>query len=148
MTNNTTPLLSLLLLLLLLVQSTTAWGPLARQAFRFRSTQLRMASSDDDSSSIDSYRAQLERTYLDEDGFDMRHFEDSDFVRKEVIDSITSHEKSHDFWTAEAMAACGDDCEECLLPDDFKIIPDDSINVMAFLGIQRAEPIQKRADWD
>jgi hypothetical protein len=150
--NNHHRLLLSSLLLLSQASSTTAWG-LLHQAFRLGATQLRMAPDD---ANVNSYRAQLERTYsaselyLDEGGFfDMRHFEDSDFVRKEVIHSINnSNHDDNDGWTAEAMEACGDDCEECLIPEDLKIIPDNSINVMAFLGIRRAEPLKKKMDWD
>lgn len=147
--NNRLQLLSLLLLISLQHNTVTAWGPLAHHTNRLGVTELKM--TDDEHSS--SYRAQLERTYsaseafLDDDGFfDMSIFEDTDFVRNKVIDAIAS--EHDDDWTAEAMAACGDDCEECLIPDDLKIIPDDSVNVMAFLGIQRAQPLQKRTDWD
>jgi hypothetical protein len=44
---------------------------------------------------------------------------------------------------------CGDECEQCPIPDDFKNDSDD-IDVMAFLGIRRAVPLlvhEEPDDW-
>jgi hypothetical protein len=46
---------------------------------------------------------------------------------------------------AAEESSCGADCEECLIPDDFKICPDDTIDVMEFLGIKRARPLRVQA---
>jgi len=44
---------------------------------------------------------------------------------------------------------CGDDSEQCDIPEhykEFKGAP--KVDVMSFLGIKRAEPIQVQRDWD
>jgi len=44
---------------------------------------------------------------------------------------------------------CGDINEQCDIPDDFKMLPNNnSVDVMNFLGIQRAEPLRIEHDWD
>lgn len=46
---------------------------------------------------------------------------------------------------------CGDDCDEqCEIPEDYKRFADKDIkvDVMAFLGIKRAEPLRVQRDWD
>jgi hypothetical protein len=45
---------------------------------------------------------------------------------------------------------CGDDCEECEIPEAWKTQsgPAEQIDVMQFLGIRRAEPLLKAADWE
>ena len=112
--------------------------------------QLQMKSDD---VGLDEYRMQLEQSYVHsyEDDFNIQQFEDIPSLRKEVKASLNTNANA---WTLEAMAACGDDCEECLIPDDLKILPDaqKGIDVMAFLGIQRAEPLRawgtSNMDWD
>ena len=47
---------------------------------------------------------------------------------------------------------CDGECaeEQCEIPDDFKILPDSQpVDVMAFLGIRRAEPlrVEKKGEW-
>lgn len=40
------------------------------------------------------------------------------------------------------LAACGEDCVECAIPDEYKRAAyENPIDVMAYLGIRRAEPI-------
>jgi hypothetical protein len=49
-------------------------------------------------------------------------------------------------------APCGEDCESCLIPEEYKIVAkDEAVDVMAFLGIRRAEPLQVARvalDWE
>jgi hypothetical protein len=49
-------------------------------------------------------------------------------------------------------APCGEDCDECLIPEEYKIVAnEEAVDVMAFLGIRRAEPLQVTRlalDWD
>jgi hypothetical protein len=144
-----TRVLFLLSLLASSAPTVVAWGPL-HQAIRFGVMQLQMKSDD---VGLDEYRMQLEQSYVHsyEDDFNIQQFEDIPSLRKEVKASLNTNANA---WTLEAMAACGDDCEECLIPDDLKILPDaqKGIDVMAFLGIQRAEPLRawgtSNMDWD
>lgn len=46
---------------------------------------------------------------------------------------------------------CGGDCEQCEIPEDFRVTANGDlpeVDVLAFLGIRRAEPLQVRQDWD
>jgi hypothetical protein len=49
-------------------------------------------------------------------------------------------------------APCGEDCDECLIPEEYKIVAnEEAVDVMAFLGIRRAEPLQATRtalDWE
>jgi hypothetical protein len=50
-------------------------------------------------------------------------------------------------------APCGEDCDECLIPEEYKIFANEeaAVDVMAFLGIRRAEPLQVTRlaqDWE
>jgi hypothetical protein len=49
-------------------------------------------------------------------------------------------------------APCGEDCDECLIPEEYKIVAsEEAVDVMAFLGIRRAEPLQvtrPALDWE
>jgi len=44
---------------------------------------------------------------------------------------------------------CGDESEQCDIPEHYKEFKDaPKVDVMSFLGIKRAEPIQVQRDWD
>jgi hypothetical protein len=44
----------------------------------------------------------------------------------------------------DASADCGEDCEDCLIPDHYKIDPVlANFDVLAFLGIQRVQSIER-----
>jgi hypothetical protein len=144
----------LAILVSVLVSSTfrvEAWGPI-RQAIRFGATRLKMKTGEN----FDEYRALLEKSFVQsyEDDIDIGRFDGTLSLRAEVGASLITIEEVDDDWTLEAMAACGDDCEECLIPDDLKVLLDweKDIDVMAFLGIQRAEPLRAtrsiNVDWD
>jgi hypothetical protein len=49
-------------------------------------------------------------------------------------------------------APCGEDCEECLIPEEYKIkANEEAVDVMAFLGIRRADPLlvtRPALDWE
>lgn len=53
----------------------------------------------------------------------------------------------------DAFAACGEDCEECAIPEEYKAI-ENPMDVMAYLGIRRADPIRvagnhlSAGDWE
>jgi len=40
----------------------------------------------------------------------------------------------------DAWDNCGDDCKQCEIPKDW-CVPDESINVMEYLGVKRVEPL-------
>jgi hypothetical protein len=42
---------------------------------------------------------------------------------------------------------CGDEFDQCDIPDEYKIVSP-TIDVMSFLGIRRAVPVQVSRDWD
>jgi hypothetical protein len=53
-------------------------------------------------------------------------------------------------YTQEPVCS-GEDCDmECLIPEEWSLTPGDmdSVQVMNFLGIRRAEPLRRSADWD
>ena len=84
--------------------------------YRLKSSSLKMERKDDgNADNMNSLRSQLEQTYL----YEFQQVED---------------------WSEDQMQACGDDCEECEIPDDCKT--DVNLDVMAFLGIRRAEPLR------
>jgi hypothetical protein len=55
-------------------------------------------------------------------------------------------------YTPSLEPACsGEDCDtECLIPEEWSLTAGDmdSTEVMSFLGIQRARPLHRPADWD
>jgi hypothetical protein len=100
---------------------------------------------------IEQYRSRLESSYSD----DKNEFDLRDFL--EPIEKSKKTKKNKAKRVAESLAStwlleqqCGEDCEECLIPDDLKLLPetDENINVMEFLGIRRAEPLRKVGEWE
>eukprot|EP00571_Detonula_confervacea_P011239 CAMPEP_0172298716 /NCGR_PEP_ID=MMETSP1058-20130122/1242_1 /TAXON_ID=83371 /ORGANISM="Detonula confervacea, Strain CCMP 353" /LENGTH=179 /DNA_ID=CAMNT_0013008003 /DNA_START=52 /DNA_END=591 /DNA_ORIENTATION=+ len=43
--------------------------------------------------------------------------------------------------------SCGDENDQCDIPEEYKVASP-KVDVMSFLGIQRAEPLHVRRDWD
>ncbi|KAL7539097.1 hypothetical protein ACHAXR_010866 [Thalassiosira sp. AJA248-18] len=43
--------------------------------------------------------------------------------------------------------SCGDDGDQCDIPEEYKVAAP-KVDVMSFLGIRRAEPLQVQRDWD
>jgi hypothetical protein len=99
---------------------------------------------DDDEPNLDTYRAKLENTF--------RLGQDIDLTRG----SLYHIDESSGEWVLDVMSSCGgEDCDECLIPEDLKHLTafERSLDVMSFLGIRRAEPLTKRdvirgMDWD
>mmetsp|Transcript_18410 Transcript_18410/g.29673 ORF Transcript_18410/g.29673 Transcript_18410/m.29673 type:complete len:176 (+) Transcript_18410:135-662(+) len=62
---------------------------------------------------------------------------------QEQADLLAS--EAFDWNLAETGDDCGEDCEECLIPEDWKMAPAmmESFDVMEFLGITRAKPLTK-----
>lgn len=75
-------------------------------------------------------------TYVDGERSRQRLFISQPFLWEPSIDDI---HLSFDAFEAP----CGEDCEECLIPEEYKLVSsEEAIDVMAFLGIRRAEPLQ------
>jgi hypothetical protein len=108
--------------------------------------------------SFDEYRAQLERTYIASyhDDVEIHRADGSLAFREDFGDTLSRvfDDNDNDDWTFESMAACGDDCEECVIPENFKVLLDceKEIDVMALLGIKRAQPLKvdssRNNDWN
>jgi hypothetical protein len=130
------------------MKGVVAWGPM-HQAFRNGISHLTMKMRDE---GMDLIRLKLERSFYREldESMESEHTEEWEFNR----DSEGGSYGMSNEWTLEAVSACGDDCEECLIPEDFKIIPNSQkdLDVLSFLGIRRVEPLNaKRSllrDWD
>lgn len=43
--------------------------------------------------------------------------------------------------------SCGDEFDQCDIPEEYKVAAP-KVDVMSFLGIRRAEPLQVQRDWD
>lgn len=141
-----------LLLLSCLVVSTAAWGAIfepVKGGFGGILTALKARERDDDEE-YQFYRASLENTYL------LEYYEEdpAELVRKSLFEA--SQSLFQDELYAESLElleteCTGDDCDECLIPDEFKTLPgEETIDVMTFLGIRRAEPLRverKSSDW-
>jgi hypothetical protein len=147
MTINSLPLICLLDILV----SVSAWGPgvdPAMKGFRRASSLLRAHPRDQDPEEadlIEVYRSNLQSSYVS-------YYEDE----HEVYDLIKKYGKSEDAASVPKSISrnwrenCGEDCEDCEIPNDFKILPGavNPVDVMDFLGIRRAEPLRKYSDWN
>jgi hypothetical protein len=108
------------------------------------STALRLRSSDtDDDFDSQNRLGSLEKAYgsLDAD------FHEEILVRGAVYGgepvlwdaSLFGDDSSFDF-----EFPCGEDCDDCLIPEEYKIDARENIDVMAFLGIRRADSIEAK----
>jgi hypothetical protein len=117
------------------------------------STVLHASSSSDEEAAAEAKRyysrrlIDLERTYTlhssyddEHDTFDLNNRAGEDVLSDEALFSGLAHYQQ----SIEAEEnSCGEDCQECMIPEEFKIQPDDQgIDVMAFLGIKRAVPLR------
>jgi hypothetical protein len=148
----TAPARLCLVVALLLCSSARAFGP------RFepvngrlsRKTPLRARDNNyrddgEDSLVIEAYRSKLQNRY---DPYHGGHLDEMAFVREKADNLATDFfAETFDVYPEEP---CGDDCEECAIPEDWKTLSGsaDQIDVMQFLGIRRAEPLLKAADWE
>lgn len=139
-------------LLVAFVDPLLAWGPLyepLKGNFGRVATQLKARSDDEE---VDSYPATLERTYTlhyKEEG----DLYDGEILRQRVFISepcgMDESLFSALYGSDSDSSSCGEDCEECPIPEEFRL-PTGTIDVMAFLGIQRAEPIkvERLREWE
>ncbi|CAB9506713.1 expressed unknown protein [Seminavis robusta] len=140
-----------LLLLTIHAVSVAGWGQRFEMAsigggiFGVSSTALKAsAEREHDPQEIGAFRQRLEQSFgvFDGDSVDAM----SSFVFRRDIEEQR---------LLDMEGECeGDECdsaEECQIPDAFKVLPDESaVDVMAFLGIKRAEPLRPKTnagDW-
>lgn len=141
-------LCSLQLCLLVLLPSVSAWGSRS-DSMKASRTVLRAKKNDRDEDAllIEQYRSRLETTYVT---YSEQSGSIYDFIQQEKDDkSGKAVDPTPQSLSADWFEPCGDDCDECEIPDDMKILPDSQqVDVMKFLGIHRAEPLRKKQDWD
>lgn len=107
-------------LLLLLPSLTASW--VCETKLRLGAISLKMKSD----SELDSHRRKLERVFVQNP---------MDFSIFRVDDEAPS-------WDLSTGETCGEDCDECEIPAELKLLPHSKqLDVMAFLGIQRAKPL-------
>jgi hypothetical protein len=64
---------------------------------------------------------------------------DEPFVMEDLLSGLLEQYES----SIATDEDCGADCESCLIPEEFKRFPNDQeFDVMAYLGIKRAKPVQ------
>jgi hypothetical protein len=103
---------------------------------------------DEEALLIQQYRSRLESAYVtdtEESGgvYDFIQLEKDDKSRNAVDPALPQN------LSADWFEPCGDDCDECEIPADMKILPhSQQVDVMTFLGIHRAEPLRKKQDWE
>jgi len=99
----------------------------------------------------ESYRKKRQNTFV----VHLSNHEDENTREKESVEKFRSKlEHIYDSeidYCAEFMKShpngvgwhesCAEENEQCEIPDDYKMLPSNSIDVMAFLGIKRAQPI-------
>ena len=128
-------------------------------------TILRASSSQDDheKEALATYRATLQKAYDLDYHKRSKSVHDIERVRNDyesirpLIDINDRDASFQSLIEAEAddfdFSSCdGEDCDECVIPDDFKTMSgESSIDVMSFLGIRRVEPLKVmrlQGEWD
>jgi hypothetical protein len=140
------PCRPLALMVILTAPVVRAWGPGFEPMKGGCSRGAPLHARDDsreheESFVIETYRSKLHNI------FGTHHEESHDtfaFVR-ERADELASEAFAEGFG-ADFTEPCGEDCEECLIPEHWKTTSD--VDVLDFLGIRRAEPLRRNADWD
>eukprot|EP00547_Thalassionema_nitzschioides_P002794 CAMPEP_0194224598 /NCGR_PEP_ID=MMETSP0156-20130528/37885_1 /TAXON_ID=33649 /ORGANISM="Thalassionema nitzschioides, Strain L26-B" /LENGTH=133 /DNA_ID=CAMNT_0038956241 /DNA_START=22 /DNA_END=423 /DNA_ORIENTATION=+ len=110
------------------------WGS-PRNTFKVGTALMGMEYDD-----LDAFRANLELTFQSNQGLP-EIFQEN--VREDLVDYI-GRTASEDVWSFDDISSCGEECEECLIPDHFKASQDvdQIIDVLDFLGIKRAKPLR------
>jgi hypothetical protein len=86
----------------------------------------------------EAYRARLEETFAR----DVQKF--PQLVEEDEESEIPA-------WALPMVEACGEDCDECVIPEEMRGLYDNSeLDVFGFLGIKRAEPLRVNSlrDWE
>lgn len=90
---------------------------------RLASVSLNMRKETD----LNSHRLKLERAFVQDP---------TDFSMFQVDDEVPS-------WAVSSVEACGEDCDECEIPEELKQLSDTKkVDIMAFLGIHVAQPLE------
>jgi hypothetical protein len=148
----------------ILVLSTTAsqvsaWGGGRYEATHRMGYSLTILTACKDEES--RFRAEIERTFTLRDQEDWDFIGDPQFEETLFVDQ-TYEVAENSFLYAAANGAlndvldienvCGADCEECPIPEEYKVLPWDlKVDVMKFLGIERAKPLRverNEQDWE
>ena len=119
-------------------------------------SSLRASDGEDHSKdpTISEFRKRLELSFEAFDGDSEAAM--SAYTRQDSKSSITAAGRMFQYdieATDNGDLLCeGHDCdmdgEECQIPDAFKTLPSaESVDVMSFLGIRRAEPLRVQTDW-
>jgi hypothetical protein len=145
-----------------------AWGPLFEPhkgglfgRFVRADTFLKASSERDDrrdSDRIDdrvarSFRADLERTFALRDSTSRdAHSSAQDYLALDssLLDELVGyHDVTYELSSVSVPETfcsgegCDSDEQDCLIPDEFKVLSDDDANeILSYLGIRRAEPIR------
>lgn len=130
--------------LALVFSTCVAWGPVLHKGDS--STVLRLSRDDDHEVELSAYRAHLEDTFLSVRPLSIDFFAEAPHRLEEefALDGVGGFD-----WVESAFSTCGEDCEECEIPEAWKKIPEgEEIDVMGFLGIRRAEPIRVKRTQD
>uniref|UniRef100_A0A7S2UAN1 Uncharacterized protein n=1 Tax=Attheya septentrionalis TaxID=420275 RepID=A0A7S2UAN1_9STRA len=114
-------------------------------------------NDDSEWSFIQAYRANLESSYTSSEQIDELMEESNSLINEERTQlhesfmTTPASAYSSDWFDGEGLP-CGDECEQCEIPDDFKDSTGfEPVDVMAFLGIRRAEPLRverNQPDWE
>lgn len=75
------------------------------------------------------------------------------FISSPLLWEPIGNDYVHSFFGEDHVSCGEDDCEdECLIPEEYKIAAqEETVDVMAFLGIKRAEPLRTvpyARDWE
>lgn len=146
-----------LLQFFLVMEGSAAWGPIfepLKGGFG-RNTFVMRVQRDDRDHDEDG----LEETRSSGSSF---FFLDDPLVHVERLNALLFQDDTIFLWESDANTVdnsfdtetdcVGDDCEEeCLIPEHYKqLAAENPIDVLAFLGIQRAEPLQSKqaSSWE
>jgi hypothetical protein len=138
------------IILWLSLTTTWAWGPRLEPkkggfyAFVLKAKDDRHEG--EESATIEAYRTKLMTFHGSAYGISPL-----DFV-KDMADELASEAFAEGFGDSVldglGCGKDGEDCDECGIPDDWKIVDEERVDVMEFLGIKRAEPLRKIGDWE
>lgn len=129
--------LNLLLLTSLLPFSITAW--MNPQLNTERTLTVTRQMKEDKGNDIDSYRSRLENLFDEQE--DILDNDWSSLDLAPILNSLETTSNIYDGRSDSTSPCWGDDCEQCEIPDDLKQQAL-SVDVLEFLGIQRAVPLR------
>jgi hypothetical protein len=136
-------------LLFCLLSPAIAWGPTFEPLKGGYGMTTALKSADDDWDWMDpTYSLHYEDTDTYVDGEPLRS---RMFISQPLLWEPSMLDDIHPTFD-NIEAPCGEDCESCLIPEEYKVVAnEEAVDVMAFLGIRRAEPLQVARvalDWE